>query len=238
MAALRIHSFQHLAFEGLASIEDWAHAHGHTVTTTHFHRPEPRLPALADFDWLVIMGGTMGTYEEDQFPWLRPEKTFIREAIAAGKTVLGICLGAQLIANALGSAVYPAAQKEIGWWPLRKTAAGRTHPLLATLPDEFIALHWHGDTFDLPAGAELLASSVACVNQAFAVGPRVVGLQFHFEVTRAAVRQMLVGDNLDLKAQTAYVQSEQTIVDNIAHADANNRAMAALLDSLAAGSGQ
>lgn len=235
MSTLRIHHFQHVPFEGLASIEDWARAHGHTLSATFFFAAEPVLPALAEIDWLIVMGGPMGVYDEDKYPWLGREKAFIREAIDAGKTVLGICLGAQLIASALGSAVYPGPQREIGWWPIDKTAAGRSHPLFVDLPDEFTVLHWHGDTFDLPAGAELIASSAACANQAFVVGERVVGLQFHFEATAASVRQMIAGDPDDLKAAGQYIQSEQTLLANLHHVADNNRIMAALLTRLAAG---
>jgi GMP synthase-like glutamine amidotransferase len=148
--------------------------------------------------------------------------------------VFGICLGAQLIANALGRAVYPAAQQEIGWWPVRKTEAGRTHPLFADIPETMTVFHWHGDTLDLPAGAVLLASSAACVNQAYAVGERILGLQFHFEVTPTAVRQMLVGEHGELLVPNTYVQTPDQILANIAHAEDNCRVMAALLEKLEA----
>lgn len=233
MATLRIHYFQHVPFEGLACIEDWARQHGHALSATLFYEPDAALPALEDIDWLIVMGGPMGAYEENEYPWLRREKTFIRQAVDAGKTVLGICLGAQLIAAALGGAVYPGPQQEIGWWPISKTAHGRRHPLFADMPDEFIVFHWHGDTFDLPPGAVRLAGSAACANQAFAIGERVLGLQFHFEVTSAAVRQMVKGDPDALLADSSYVQSETKILANIHHADDNNRIMAALLHRLA-----
>jgi len=233
MAILRIHYFQHVPFEGLASIEDWARQHGHALSSTAWFEHDPVLPALDEIDWLIVMGGPMGTYEEQRLPWLRREKLFIREAIDAGKTVLGICLGAQLIASALGSAVYPGPEKEIGWWPIKKTEAGRGHPLFADMPDEFTVFHWHGDTFDLPEGAQCLAGSAACAHQAFAVGDRVLGLQFHFEVTPVAVRQMIKGDPDDLLRDAPYIQSEAKILANIHHADDNNRVLAGLLHRLA-----
>ena len=234
MAPLRIHYFQHVPFEGLACIEDWVHQHGHTLSATLWFEAGPLLPALDQIDWLIVMGGPMGVYEEQRFPWLRREQAFIRQAIDAGKTVLGICLGAQLIASALGSAVYPAAQREIGWWPIRKTEAGRVFPLFADLPEELTVFHWHGDTFDLPAGAVHLADSAACVQQAFAFGERVLALQFHFEVTPASVRQIVRAVPDDLAGDSAFIQSEAKIFANIHHADDNNRIMAALLQRLAA----
>lgn len=237
MAPLRIHYFQHVPFEGLACIEDWARQQGHALSATFFFAPEPVAPPLPDIDWLIVMGGPMSSYDEEQHPWLRLEKSYIRQAIDAGKTVLGICLGAQLIASALGSAVYPGPQQEIGWWPIRKTEAGRAHPLFAAMPDEFIVLHWHGDTFDLPEGALRLADSEACRNQAFALGERVLGLQFHVEATAAAVRQMVKGDPDGLLADGAYVQSEAKIFANIHRADDNNRVMTALLQRLASNQG-
>ncbi len=234
MTPLRIHCFQHLRFEGLASIGEWAQAHGHQVSFSYFYDDAPQWPALQDFDWLVVMGGTMGAYEEDQFPWLKQEKLLIRQAIDAGKVVLGICLGAQLIASATGAQVYPGPQKEIGWWPVRTSDAAAKHPLFKDIPQEMITFHWHGDTFDLPEGAVRLASSKACLNQAFAIGERVLGLQFHFEVTPDAIRQMLIGDNIELLDPSEYVQTPATILAAAAHADANTQVMAGLLDKFEA----
>lgn len=232
--SLRIHYFQHLPYEGLASIGDWARRRGHRVSASNFYADDPLLPALEDFDWLVVMGGTMGAYEEEQFPWLRGEKALIRAAVDAGKTVLGICLGSQLIASALGARVYPAGHREIGWWPVRKLAGAAGHPLFGLLPEEFTAFHWHGDTFELPAGAVLLAASAGCRHQAFSLGERVLGLQFHFEVTPAAVRQMLEGSDEELAQAQGYVQSGADILAHLKHAEDNTRMMSALLDQLEA----
>src|SRR5262249_18338143 len=120
---------------------------------------------------------------------LGPELAWVRDAIGAGKAVLGVCLGAQMIAKALGAKVYPAQQKEIGWFPIDRTAA--QHALFDGIPAEFTAFHWHGETFDLPAGAIQLAKTAAVPNQAFAAGPRVLGLQFHMEATPRSVKDLL-----------------------------------------------
>ena len=122
--------------------------------------------------------------------WLGPEIAMVREAIAAGKTVLGICLGAQIIAKALGARVYPGSAKEIGWFPVQRTGS---HPFFDGIPDSFTPFHWHGETFDLPCEAMPLAKSEITQTQAFAVGQRVLGLQFHLEATEDSVRELLKG---------------------------------------------
>lgn len=227
---LRIHYFQHVPFEGLGSIEPWARARGHTLSVTRLFTDDP-LPALDSFDWLIVMGGPMGVYEGARFPWLYGEVATIKAAIARGKRVLGICLGAQLIAAALEAAVYPAAEREIGWWPIEKTAAGG---LLAALPEGATVFHWHGDTFDIPAGAERLARSAGCANQAFSYGGRVLALQFHCEVTLDGMEQMLVEGGGELIEGRPYIQSAAAIRAGGAQVPANNAAMAALLDAIEA----
>lgn len=140
----------------------------------------------------------MGVGDGAAHPWLAPELQHIRAAIAAGRSLLGVCLGAQLIAAALGAAVYPNPVREIGWFPLHPTPAGQGHPLGAVLGAAGTVLHWHGDTFDLPAGALHLASSAACARQAFLYGDRVLALQCHLEVTPAAVAALCTHASADL----------------------------------------
>jgi len=187
---MRLHWFQHVPFEELGAIAPWAQARGHAVSVTRLFLDEP-LPSIDTFDWLVIMGGPMGVYDGAQFPWLKTETEFIGQAIARGKRVLGICLGAQLIAAALGARVYPNKQKEIGWLPIRLTPEGTRSEYFDAAPAPFPVFHWHGDTFDLPARAVRLAESDACANQAFQYGDRVVGLQFHLEVTPEGVERLI-----------------------------------------------
>jgi GMP synthase-like glutamine amidotransferase len=178
---MRIHCFQHVSFEGLGNIEAWIQSRGHSVSTTRFYEKEV-FPRLDDMDWLIVMGGPMGADDEHIYPWLGAEKKFIGQAVSCGKKVLGICLGAQLIASALGAKVYPNAEKEIGWFPLRLTPDGIASPLFAGFPEEFVVFHWHGDTFDLPAGAKHLAESAVCKHQAFLFNTNVLALQFHLDV--------------------------------------------------------
>jgi GMP synthase-like glutamine amidotransferase len=197
-SALKLHSLQHVPFEDLGRIKPWALEQGISLSSTRLYENEIP-PDLDAFDWLVILGGPMNIYEESRYPWLRAEKDIIRRAISAQKRVLGICLGAQLIADVLGAKVVGNEHKEIGWFPVSVTEAGQRHPLLRGIPNNFMAVHWHGDTFQIPSSECChLARSAACENQAFALGPRVLGLQFHLEYSRESLETMLrhCGDEL------------------------------------------
>lgn len=185
---MRIALLQHVPFEGPAAIADWAMARGAGIAVTHLYRDEP-LPPLAQFDMLVAMGGPMSANDEARYAWLTPEIALVSCAIDAGKILLGVCLGAQIIAKALGAKVYAAKQKEIGWFQVKRTEA--VHSLFEGLPAAFDAFHWHGETFDLPPGAVRLAETASTPNQAFAVSGRVLGLQFHIEATPASVADLL-----------------------------------------------
>jgi GMP synthase (glutamine-hydrolysing) len=187
---MKIHFIQHVPFEGPGTIRDWALRRGHGLSRTAIHENEP-LPAMDAFDWLVIMGGPMGVYDESVYSWLAPEKRFIGEAVAAGKTVLGICLGAQLLAVVLGGAVRRNVHREIGWFPVRLVPAAEGIPAFAGLPRSFTAFHWHGDTFGIPPGAVRTAESDACAAQAFVYNDKVIGLQFHLESTAESVEALV-----------------------------------------------
>jgi GMP synthase (glutamine-hydrolysing) len=143
-------------------------------------------------DLLVVLGGPIGVYEQDLYPFLTDELRLIERRLAAGRPLLGVCLGAQLIAHALGARVYPGKTKEIGFAPVALTDAGGGSALAPLNPDVAV-LHWHGDTFDLPAGAVRLASTGLTPNQAFAAGDAVLGLQFHAEVDWREIERWLVG---------------------------------------------
>ena len=186
---MRIHVLQHVMFEGPSRIADWAVDRGHAVTVSHLYAGDP-LPALGSYDRLVIMGGPMGVADEDAHSWLAPEKERIAGAIEAGRSVVGICLGAQLIAEALGARVYRNREREIGWFPIELTDAARGTGLCDGLPTRLTAFHWHGDTFDLPAGAVQLARSEGCEQQAFLYRERVLALQCHLEATPQGVENL------------------------------------------------
>jgi GMP synthase-like glutamine amidotransferase len=227
---VRAHVFQHVPFESLGSIEPWLQSAGADLTYTRFFEPH-RLPAREDVDLLIILGGPMSANDEAMLPWLVPEKRFIRDAVDTGTPVLGICLGAQLIASARGARVYRNRQKEIGWFPIVATnPQGRAD--LFRFPDELTVFHWHGETFDLPPGAVQLARSVACEQQAFQIGSRTLGLQCHLETTRESAAGLIA----DLRAELTpgpSVQSEQEILgaDDETYARIN-RTMAEVLGFL------
>ena len=185
---MRMAVLQHVEFEEPAGVADWAAGRGVARRIFHLYR-DPTLPSLSDFDMMTVMGGPMSANDEVRFEWLGTEIALVRAAIAAGKTVVGICLGAQIIAKAMGARVYPGRAKEIGWFPVRRTAG--SHPFFDGLPETFTPFHWHGETFDLPREATLLASSKITEKQAFAVGQHVLGLQFHMEATEESVHALL-----------------------------------------------
>jgi GMP synthase-like glutamine amidotransferase len=210
---MQAHYFQHVAFEGLGSIDVWLKSNGYHISSTQFYQ-QTDLPEVDAVDFLVVMGGPMSVNDEAQYPWLAAEKQFIQQFIATGKPVLGICLGAQLIANAMGGRVYPNKEKEIGWWPIQ--AVSNNNALAFQFPETASVFHWHGETFDLPEGAERIAESYGCRNQAFQLGKSVIGLQFHMETTQDSV-QALVEHCADELQPSPYVQSATEILSVDVH---------------------
>lgn len=227
---MNIHWFQHVPFESLGNIENWSIHHGHCLSITRFYQNDP-LPEMKDFDWLIVMGGPMNIYEDVKYPWLSKEKEFLRKAIEAGKTIIGICLGAQLIADALGSEVYAGKHKEIGWFPIRKTDEAERSLLFNDFPVELDAFHWHGDTFDLPVGCVHVAGSEACRNQAFIYEERVIGLQFHIEMTRQGVGKIIFNCREEM-VEAPYIQNAEVILSNADRFTEANKEMDRLLDRL------
>jgi GMP synthase (glutamine-hydrolysing) len=222
---MRLHYLQHVAFEGLGFIKEWAASRKIEVTCTRLHAGEcPPLPSA--FDWLVVMGGPMGVHDYAKYPWLEAEKAVIRESIDAGRTVLGICLGAQLIADVLGATVYPGPQKEIGWFPLHRVPGAPEW-----FPEEITAFHWHGDTFDLPDGAVHLASSDACIYQGFIYRDRVLALQFHLETTRQSM-EALIENCADEITDAPFIQTEEQMRAACSNLGTIHAAMTRLLDAL------
>jgi GMP synthase-like glutamine amidotransferase len=223
---MNIHILQHVSFEGPGMITDWAKMQEYPFRYTYLFENEIGYPDMTAFDMLIIMGGPMGVYEEAQWPWMKAEKAFIRQAVEAGKIVLGICLGSQLLAEALGAKVYPNSVKEIGFFPVKVM----DDALTARLPNEWMVFHWHGDTFDLPEGAVLLASSAACKNQAYRKG-KCVGLQFHPEADAALIQQMVHYEKAEL-VKDEYVQTEEAITVQMHLGDATKELLFGLLDNI------
>jgi GMP synthase-like glutamine amidotransferase len=181
----------------------------------------------ARVDWLIVMGGSMNVYEYRNHPWLREEKRFIETAIGQGKHVLGICLGAQLIADVLGAKVYQNQEKEIGWFPITLRPEARS--FFADGPSPLEVFHWHGDTFDLPSGATWLAESEGCKHQAFSYGRNVIALQFHLEMNAMTVRNLLEHCHSDL-TPGRFVQPPEEIARR--EGIESRTALSQLLDSL------
>jgi len=227
---MRLHYLKHVPFEGLGSIRTWAEARNFDITVTRLYANDP-LPALDSIDWLVVMGGPMNIYANEQYPWLAKEKTFIRQAIDSQKVVLGICLGAQLLADVLGARVYANAHKEIGWFPVMKTERCAETLLANILPAEVEVLHWHGDTFDMPQGAVRIARSIACENQGFVWNERVVALQFHLETTAKGLKALIAncGDEL---VDGPYIQDAEALLSGDERFDNINQVMQGLLNRL------
>lgn len=194
---LRVHALINYSVADLGMINEWIESKGHIVTATAVYRNE-KFPDMDAFDLLIILGGVMGAYEEAEHPWLRNEKQFILEAIKCNKVILGICLGAQLIAEVLGGKVYPHKHHEIGWWPVHFTHEIKDIDLFNGVPKQLPLFQYHGDTFDLPDGAIRLASSEATKNQAFIYNDRILGLQFHPEFSEEKLQEIvhLHGDNI------------------------------------------
>jgi GMP synthase (glutamine-hydrolysing) len=190
-------AIRHVAFEDLDAFAPILETAGYKVSYREASIDDLGSPDLAQCDVLVVLGGPIGAYEEDRYPFLKPELALIEKRLKAGKPVLGICLGAQLMARALGAKVYAAGFKEIGWAGLTLSAGGRESPL-AKIRSGTRVLHWHNDTFDLPSGATHLASTPRTPNQAFAWKRHGLALQFHLEASARGLERWYVGHTLEI----------------------------------------
>ncbi|MEH6528740.1 MAG: type 1 glutamine amidotransferase [Porticoccus sp.] len=211
-------------------MEAWFKARGHSLSVTHLYKEEP-LPDVKDFDWLIIMGGPMGVTDIAAYPWLNNEKVFIQQAIDEKKIVLGICLGAQLIASVLGVTISKNTHKEIGWFPIQISEDLKATSLGAALPHEFEVFHWHGDTFSIPDNAISLASSEACRNQGFMIDNRILGLQFHLETTPESALDLTIHCKDELN-NDPYVQSAEDMLSKPERFEKINTMMKVILSYL------
>lgn len=225
---MRIHYLQHVPFEDLANIWMWANDKGHSVLSTKLYMDQA-LPDKGSFDWLIVMGGPMNIYEEEKYRWLAAEKRFIEKTISAGRFVLGICLGAQLVADVLGGKVSRNNHKEIGWFQVRKVAEGSG--VLRGLPAEFIAFHWHGDAFEIPKSATHLVESDGCANQGFEYEKNVLALQFHLESSEASIERLIENCRDDI-TPGKYVQTLDKIRTGAANFQKMNTCMTSLLNEI------
>ncbi len=220
---MRVHHLQHVPFEDLGSMGPFFLSGRHEMTSSHMYRGD-RLPDTDAFDFLIIMGGPMGVYDEKEYPFMQDEKTFIKHAIDRGKKVLGICLGAQLIAEVMGAAVTKNKHREIGWFPLSIDPRISNTVLAGCFPEKLNVFHWHGDRFEIPQGATPLASSMACDHQGFIKDNRIVGLQFHLETTMESARALINHCGSDLDG-SYFVQAEHEILSEPERFERINRVM-------------
>lgn len=203
---MKVHILQHVPFEDIGSMAAWLERRGATLSYTRFFE-SPVLPDPGSYDLIIAMGGPMSVNDEAKLPWLVEEKRFLREAMALEVPVLGVCLGAQLIASALGARVRANPEREIGWFDIQ----GISGPADAfRFPPQAVVFHWHGETFDLPPDAIHLARSAGCENQAFQVGARVIGLQFHLETTPESA-DAIITHCCDELTGGQFVQDEVTL---------------------------
>lgn len=207
---MRIHCLQHLEFETLGNINQWVLSRGHTLSKSMPYAGDT-FPDPDEFDLLVIMGGLMSVYQEDSFSWLKQEKEFVKKCLDTGKSVFGICFGAQMLAEILGSKVTQNRYKEIGWHKVRLTGKYEVAGLLSGFPDEFTAFQWHGDTFELPEKAIRLFGSEACREQGFIYGGNVLAVQFHPEADEKSIHDLVENCRNDL-VDDRYIQNEDAII--------------------------
>lgn len=221
---MKLHWIQHVPFEGLGYIEKIAAMKGCDISVSRLYEKEYSFPEPENIDILVVMGGPMGVYDTDIYPWLKPEKEFIKKAVDSGAKILGICLGAQLIADVLGAAVTKNHEKEIGWFRL-SPVKGYTGKLAGIFDDCPEVFHWHGDTFGIPEGAEHVCSSDACENQAFEYKGKVFGLQFHLETTPDSAKDLIENCRDEIVEGRKFIQTESMIAGEESKYERINRIM-------------
>jgi GMP synthase (glutamine-hydrolysing) len=213
--------FQHDPFEDLGLFAEVLARQGTDYRVVRLFDGEMPAENWEEINSLIVLGGPMGVDEEEDFSFLRWEKRIIRAAIDEAVPMVGVCLGAQLIAAALGARVFHGAVKEIGWSPVAITPHGQVDSLLGYLPEHATVFQWHGDGFELPRGATHLASSVNYKNQAFRLGKSIYGLQFHLEVTPTMIERWISERSKDL-ALAPYVQLDKILADTRSYAPALN----------------
>jgi len=233
-APVRIHYLMHVDFETPGIIEKWAADRGHVLEGTLTSANKP-LPDARQIDFLIVLGGPQSASRLDEHPYLRGEISLISAMIGQNKPVIGFCLGAQLIAEALGARTRQSPHKEVGGFPIELTEDGRNDPVLKNFPPAFDVIHWHNDMPGIPDGAILLARSAGCPHQAFRFGDRTYGFQFHMEPTLVSIKALLENGADDL-APSQYTQTPEQILSF--DFETMNRRMMQVLDSIVEISGR
>lgn len=206
-------ALKHICLEGPAMLGAFFRQRGWNIEEVNLDRGEFPNKSAEEYDLILILGGPMGVNEEDKYPFLAPEIEYIKKSLKTEVPIVGICLGAQLIAKALGAPVYKNRAVEIGWYEIYLTDAALSDPVLKGLPERFYAFHWHGDTFDLPKNAVLLASSRLCKNQIVRFKPNVYGFQCHFELDDVSIREWLIGYEEEIRSLKTIISPEKILSD-------------------------
>jgi GMP synthase-like glutamine amidotransferase len=227
---MHIHYFQHNHFEDLGFIGDWAKSNNFTTSVTRFDI-KPELPLIENFDWLIIMGGAMGVNDSDQYPWIPKEIEFIKEVIRSGKIVIGICLGSQMIASALGARVYKNSEPEMGFWPISFSKEAQQDNVFKHFPANLDVMHFHFDTFTLPEGAILMAKSTVTPVQSFIYGKNVFAFQFHSELTELNLPVFIKELEPEI-IPGPLVQNPDEMLQKINYCSLNNEIFAKVLDEI------
>jgi GMP synthase-like glutamine amidotransferase len=225
---MRLLFLQHDPLDSPGALLEWADERDHSFSICLISSGE-LLPSLETFDLLISLGGPMGAYEEEKYPWLVQEKQFLRDALAAGKRILGLCLGCQLLADAFGGKVFRHSCKEFGWQPIEPTAVGQSWFPLTPTEKTFLAFQWHGDTYSLPPGAIQLARNTICEEQAFLLGKQVMGLQFHLEWTEPMMHTALAEPGVAPPTSTS-VQTPTEILSNLSFLESSKERLFTLMD--------
>ncbi len=224
---MKINYLQHVEFEGPASIVEYCKERQIEITGYHIYKNQV-FPPKDNTDLLIILGGPMGVYDEAHFPWLKEEKKYIESLVKNNKKILGICLGAQLLANVLGAKVYKNSYKEIGWFPVYSTLDAINQ--YSFIPKDFIAFHWHGDTFDLPENSTHLFYNEVTKNQGFVYNNKVWALQFHLESTEESISSLYYYAKEDLQTNQEKFIKKYNYLENQAYTKESNSLLYKLLD--------
>lgn len=229
---MRLHFLEHDPIDiRQNNITIWAEKKGYSVDWTDVFKGA-KLPAQKDFDWLIVLGGSQHVWQEQEHPWLVAEKRFISETLAQDKIILGICFGAQLLAETLGGRVFSSKHEEIGWHEVTVSDEGKGSYLLKNMPWKFLTFHWHSDHFTLPPGCTRLAFSEPTANQAYTVkNSRVAGLQFHPEYTIELI-QYFANDYGHEWQKNQYVSGKEAVLSKTKQIPETYRLMEMLLNNM------
>lgn len=224
---MHIHYFQHDHFEDLGYIGDWASKNNFTTSLTRFDI-KPEFPLHSSYDWLIVLGGKMGVNDSSEYPWINEELAFIKQAIQLGKIVFGICLGSQMVANALGAKVYKNTEPEMGFFPVIFNHDAHKDAIFKHFPETLEVMHMHFDIFDLPHGATAMAESEVTPCQAFRYGNNVFALQFHFEITESNAATFITEVTPEI-VPGRLVQSPSEMLKSTTNCRLNNKVFAEIL---------